>query len=267
MPVLFATAVPLFVLLAGSASAQPSTPSGTSGDARCTIVLGAVGQRAVPELRILVPSNSLNAGRILKLKVRFVDGAVPASADFLLVVDSLQAERQVNVEFQQPIADTCWQAVEEERAKTQERRAGLEWMRKRPDGLTGLLANGQLDDKGVTARRASRGKDFTQRPGEPLLISETMSYRARGLVAVELNVKNLSPRPWTAAGAQLVGEGGVRLKVLRIWPLEPILPGSERQRVVVEAEATETEARGRITLSLWQDGESPSVSVEGVMFP
>lgn len=216
---------------------------------------------------LLVPSNSLNAGRILRLKVRFVDGGVPASADFLLVVDPLQAEHQVNVELQQPMADTCWRAVEEERAKTQKCQAELERMRKKPDGLTGLIAHGQLDDTGITARRLWREKEFTQRSGEPLLITGTTSYRTRGLVAVELKVKNLSSRPWMAAGAQLVGEGGVRLKVLRVWPLEPILPGLERQRVVVEAEATETEARGRFTLSLWQDGEPPSVSVEGVTFP
>ncbi|QRK04778.1 DUF2381 family protein [Archangium violaceum] len=305
MPALFLSVVPLFVLLAGVAAAQPSTPPVTADDARHTVVLGVMGQRAVPELRIspgvltallfgsplklagveleeqgllarmtvlddallLVPSNSLNAGRILRLKVRFVDGVVPASADFLLVVDPLQAEHQVNVELQQPMADACKQAVEEERAKTQECRAELEWMRKRPDGLTGLIANGQLADKGVTARRALREKDFTQRPGEPILITETMSYRARGLVAVELKAKNYSSRPWAAAGAQLVGEGGVRLKVLRVWPLEPIPPGSERRRVVVEAEAAETEARGRFALLLWQDGEPPSVSVEGVTFP
>jgi hypothetical protein len=63
----------------------------------------------------------------------------------------------------------------------------------------------------------------------------------------------------------LVGEDGVRHKVLRVWQLEAIAPGAKEQRVVVEAEAPE--ARGRFTLLLWQDGEPPSVSLEGVMFP
>jgi hypothetical protein len=37
--------------------------------------------------------------------------------------------------------------------------------------------------------------------------------------------------------------------------------------VVVVAEASETQARGRFTLSVWQDGEPPSVSLDGVVFP
>jgi hypothetical protein len=65
----------------------------------------------------------------------------------------------------------------------------------------------------------------------------------------------------------LVGEGGVRLKVLRVWPTEPLAPGATWQRVVVEAEVTEAQARGRFTLSLWQEDEPPSVSLDGVMFP
>jgi hypothetical protein len=65
----------------------------------------------------------------------------------------------------------------------------------------------------------------------------------------------------------LGGEGDARLKVLRIWPLEPLPPGPEQQRVVVVAQASETQARGLFTLSFWQDGKPPSVSLDGVVFP
>ncbi|WP_158502042.1 DUF2381 family protein [Vitiosangium sp. GDMCC 1.1324] len=306
MPAPSLSALPLFVLLAAvSAAAQPSTQSGEVADTRRAVVLSTADQRQVPELRIgpdflttllfgeqlklagveleeqelfsrvtvledalmLIPSRALGTGRRLRLRVRFVDGTVPASADFLLVVDPTRAEHQVNVDLQPPMPDTCWRAAEAERAKTQQCQAELERAQKRPDGLTGLLANGQLDRKGVTALRLLPRKNFTQRPGEPLNVTSVTSYRALGVVAVELWVTNQSAQSWTAAGAELLGEGGVRLKVLRVWPLEPIAPGAEWQRVVVEAEAAETEARGRFTLSLWQEGEPASVSVDGVIFP
>ncbi|HYO55043.1 DUF2381 family protein [Archangium sp.] len=306
MPALPSAALPLLVLLAGAtAVAQPSTPPGEAQGEPRTVELLAGGQTGGPELRIktgllttllfgaplklagveldereffsrvtvledmlvLMPSGALGVGRRLRLKVRFVEGTVPASADFLLVVDSSRAEPQVNVDLRPPVPDACWREAETERVKTRQCQAELEQVLKRPDGLTGLLANRRLDEKGVATRMLKRGTGFTQRPGEPLEVWKATSYRARGVVAVELWVENLSAQPWTAVGAALVGEGGVRLKVLRVWLLEPIPPGSERRRVVVEAEAAEIEARGRFTLSFWQDGEPPSVSLEGVTFP
>ena len=306
MPAPSAAALALLLLLAGtSAAAQPVTPAGEATGQPRTVELSSAGQKEVPELRIspgllttllfgaplklagveleererfsrvtvledalmLVPSGARGAGRRLRLKVHFVEGTLPASADFLLVVDASRAESQVNVELRPPVPDACWRQAETERVKTRQCQAELERMHQRPDGLTGLLANGQLDGKGVTARELHRDRDFTQRPGEPLKVWDATSYRARGVVAVELWVKNLSAQPWTAAGAALVGEGGVRLKVLRVWPLEPIPPGPEQRRVVVEAEALETEARGRLTLSLWEDGAPAGVWLDGVSFP
>ncbi len=115
----------------------------------------------------------------MRLRGRFAEGTVAASADFLLEVDPTGVEHQVNVNLQPHVPDTCWSEAEAERAKTQQCQVELERERKRPDGLT----------------------------------------------------------------------------------------GAERQRVVVAAEATETQARDRFTLSLWQDGEPPSVAVDGVRFP
>jgi uncharacterized protein (TIGR02268 family) len=306
MSTLSPAALPLLLLLAGAtAAAQLSTSPGERAGEPRAIVLSAGGQKEVPELRIrpdlliallfgaplklagveleerelfsrvsmledalmLVPSRALGAGRKLRLRVRFVEGTVPASADFVLVVDPTRAEQQVNVNLQPPVPGICWHETEAERINARQCQAELERVRKMPDGLTGMLVNGQLDRKGVTTRPLFPGQDFTQRPGEPLTVADATSYRARGVVAVELWVRNPSGQPWTAAGAALVDEGGVRLKVLRVWPLEPIPPGSEWQRMVVVAEAAETQARGRFTLSLWQDGEPPSVSLDGVMFP
>jgi uncharacterized protein (TIGR02268 family) len=306
MPTLSPAALPLLALLASATvAAQPPTPPDEKEGEPRAIVLSAGGQKEFPELRIrpdlllallfgaplklagveleererfsrvsvledallLVPSRALGAGRKLRLRVRFVEGTVPASADFLLVVDPTGAEQQVNVNLQPSQPDACWQETEAERINTRQCQSELERVRKVPDGLAGMLVTGQLDDKGVTARRLHLGDDFTQRPGEPLVVVEAVSYRARGVVAVELEITNPSGRPWTAAGAVLMGKGDVRLKVLRVWPLEPFPPGPERQRLVVVAETSETQARGRFTLSLWQDGEPPSVSLDGVVFP
>ena len=297
-------ALALLLLLAStSAAAQPATPAGEAPEKLRAVVLSPADEGEVPEVRIrpdhlttllfgvplkltgveveererfsrvkvledalqLVPSGALGAGKRLRLKVRFVEGTRPASADFLLVVDASRAEPQVNVELRPPVPDACWTQAEAERVMARQCQAELARMRQRPDGITGLLATGQLDKTGVTTRELWPDKDFTQRPGEPLTVWEATSYRARDTVALEMVVRNVSARTWTAAGAVLVGEDGVRRKVLRVWPLEPLLPGPEWRRVVVEAEAPE--AGGRFTLLLWQDGEPPSVSLEGVTFP
>jgi len=305
MPAPPSAALPLLLFLVGtSAAAQPSTPPGMVADAPRLIELSATAPKEVPELPIqpgrlttfllgaplklagmeleeregfsrvtglgdallLMPSNSFTVGRRLKLRLRFVEGTVPASVDFVLVV-STGAETQVEVNLQPGTPYASWQEAEAERIQLRQVRAELERERQKPDGLTGLLVNGQVDKTGLTARGLYAEVDFTQLSGQPLQVQEVMSYRARSVVALALKVDNVSARPWTAAGASLVGEDGVRLKVLRVWPTEPLAPGATWQRVVVEAEVTETQVRGRFTLSLWQEGEPPSVSLEGVTFP
>ena len=306
MPAPLPTALPLLLLLVGtSATAQPSLPLGEVADAPLLIELSVTVPKEVPEVPIqsgrlttfllgmplklaevqleeregfsrvteledmltLRPSSAFTVGRRLKLRLRFVEGTVPARADFVLVVNSTQARYQVEVNLQPGTPYASWQEAEAERIQLRQVRAELERERQKPDGLTGLLATGKVDETGLTARRLLAGVDFTQPPGQPLKVWDAIGYRARGVVALTLEVDNVSSRPWRAAGASLVGEGGVRLKVLRVWPTEPLAPGATWQRVVVEAEVTEAQARGRFTLSLWQEGEPPSVSLDGVMFP
>jgi len=299
-------ALPLLLLLAGtSAAAQPTTSPAETVDAPLRVELSATAPKQVSELRIkpgrlttlllgaplklagveleeregfsrvtvledallLMPSGAFSVGRRLRLRLRFMEGTVPTSADFLLVVSPTEAQPQVEVNLLPSVPDACWREVEAERIRLRQVQAELERARKKPDGLTGLIAQGQVDETGLSAQSLFTGWGFTQRPGEPLKVRAVTSYRARGVVALVLKVDNLSVLPWTVAGATLVGEGGVRLKVLRVWPLEPVPPGAQGQRVVVEAETTEAQARGRFTVSLWQDGEPPSVSMEGVTFP
>jgi len=306
MPAPPSASLPLLLFLVGaSAAAQPPLAPGEMADAPRLIVLSATAPKEVPEVPIqsgrlttfllgaplklagveleerdgfsrvteledmltVLPSSAFPVGRRLKLRLRFVEGTVPASADFVLVVSPTRAQYQVEVNLQPGTPYASWQEAEAERIKLRQVRAELERERQKPDGLTGLLATGKVDKMGLTARRLERETDFTQLPGQPLKVQEATSYRARGAVALTLEVDNVSSRPWRAAGASLVGEGGMRLNVLRVWPTEPLAPGATWRRVVVESEVTEAQARGRFTLSLWQEGEPPSVSLDGVMFP
>jgi hypothetical protein len=70
---------------------------------------------------------------------------------------------------------------------------------------------------------------------------------------------------WTPTGAALVGAQREELVRLTVWPLEPLPPGASR-RIVVELDATESEARGTYTLKLWA-GEAGGVNLDGVTFP
>jgi uncharacterized protein (TIGR02268 family) len=136
----------------------------------------------------------------------------------------------------------------------------------RPEGLTGLFDAGLVGEgRGVEARNLE--KDITQRPDEPLHAWGTYSYRASERLAVELEVENTGPQPWTMdEKADLVSTEGARLRVLGVWPREPLAPGHAR-RLFVEAEATEAQARGTFRLVLGEAGGARTLTVRGVTFP
>ena len=72
--------------------------------------------------------------------------------------------------------------------------------RGRPAGLSDVLEAGVVKEgKGIVGRKLERGKDFTQPPGEVLVVKEASSYRAERLdrVALELRVENTGAQPWT----------------------------------------------------------------------
>ena len=196
----------------------------------------------------LLPSGEIEPGRQLRLRVRFADGAVPTSAEFLLVVHPAWAEQQVEVYRQPRSAESYRQEAWEARAAVERCEAELVRMRgaqELPDGLTGMLEAGLMDGGGVTSQLIWPGRGFTRPPGEVLEVGPARAYRARGRVALEFRVRNPGTEPWRAAGAEWVGEGGARLRVLRVRHLpEPYSPGQAWQRVVVEAEGVEDAPRG-----------------------
>ena len=219
----------------------------------------------------LLPSGALPLGGELLLTARFADGAVPGWATFRLVVHPTRAERQVEV-FRQPRSAESYQQgerQERERAERCEARlAHVEAEAQRPGGLTGLIDAGLLGKgKGVAVKRLT--EDITQRPGEILQVRDAYSYRARERVAVELWVENTGARPWTAEGLEAVewvSAEGARLRVLRVWQPQPMVPGDRRQ-IVVEAEASSEQAQGTFLLKLGEAGGARTLTVRGVTFP
>jgi len=218
----------------------------------------------------LLPSAVLSAGRRLSLTVRFAEGAVPASATFQLVVHPTRAESQVNVYRRPRSAESFQLEARQERERAEQCEAQLAQVqaeRKRPGGLTGLIDSGLVvKGSGVTGRDI--WDTAQQRPGEALGVKGAHTYAAQGQLAVALDVENTSAQPWSvdSEGAQLVSKEGARLRVLSVWPREPLAPGAWG-RVVVEAAATPEGARGTYVLTLGERGGARTVTLRGVTFP
>jgi len=228
--------------------------------------------KAVDDMLTLVASEALHDGERVPVTVYFQDGAAPASATFVLVVHPSQAERQVEVSRRERTVASLRQGEQQARAEAQhcrEEKARLQAECSGQGGLTGLIANGWLGLTGVVARWL---EDVTARPGSSLVAQKVISYRTvgpkgRGRLAVEMELRNRGTVTWTPTGAALVGAKREALPGLTVWPLKPIPPGTSL-RIVVELDATESEAQGTFTLKLWggQDGAG-SVALDGVTFP
>ncbi|MFP2924152.1 DUF2381 family protein [Pyxidicoccus sp. 3LG] len=235
------------------------------GADRFTVV--EAGKRSIS----LLPSENVVPGERLKLTARFADGESPASVSFVLVVHPARATRQVEV-FRQKRTLASYQQAEKEKGlqlqQCHEENVRLRSELGGPRGLTGLLAMKRMDKNGVAAKTVTKG--VTLHPVSALDLVIVNSYRASGLVAVELSLAApAGALPWTAAGAELMGPGRRALRVLAPWQSEPIAiePGLILSRVVIEAEATEQESRGSFRLKLWNEDGTRSVIVSGVTFP
>jgi uncharacterized protein (TIGR02268 family) len=214
----------------------------------------------------LVPVEELRPGQALKLTVPFADGAAPASMDIPLVVHPV-AERQVEVFRQRRTVESLKAEVKEKEAAVQRCQQDLTQLRAEhhgPGGLMGALTSDFMTETGIPARVIAR--EALLRPGTVLRLTSAVTYRARVRVAVDLRLWNpASSPPWTAVGARLAGKEG-ELRVLTVWQPHPVAPGSQG-RLVLEADATEKQARGPLTLTLWtEDGQRPLV-IGNVLFP
>jgi len=216
---------------------------------------------------ILVPAGELRTGQTLKLVVPFADDAAPASAEFLLVVHPM-TERQVEVFRQRRTVESLRAELLEKDAAARRCHQDLARLRTEfdgPGGLIGVLASKLMGREGISSRLLTH--QLTQRPGSALMVLAAFAYRAHERVAVDLELVNPGgSRPWTAVGARLAGKGG-ELRVITLWQPAPIASGLESGRLVVEADATEAQAHGPFTLTLWDEDGQRTVVIANVTFP
>jgi len=226
----------------------------------------------------LMATQALPDGERVPVTVSFQDGTSPASDTFMLVVHPSEAEQQVVVTRHQRTVAAYREG--EQRALEEVRQCRWENARLQVEctaqvGLTPLLSLKLMGETGVPSKDLRQG--LSTRSGNTLISTRAHSYRSdTGRVeggqmlvrlAVEQELRNTGDTPWTLAGAVLVGPRGEEWKALAVWPLEPIAPG-KTQRVVVEVEAPEDEARGTFTLKLWsQQGGDRAELFEGMTFP
>ena len=224
----------------------------------------------------LMPTGALADGERVPLKVFFQDGAAPVSATFTLVVHPSEAERQVEVTRQPRSCASCQEGERRARAEALQCRQEMAHLEAECAGRTGLLGliAQELIGRGITRKNIS--KQVISRPGNTLQSLSALGYRSdtgrveggRRVVrlAVEQQVQNTGTRPWTPAGAVLLGPQHTEWKALGVLPLEPIARG-KKHSIAVEVEATEEEARGTFTLKLWSREGGTGEIFDGVTFP
>ncbi|WP_309894011.1 DUF2381 family protein [Archangium sp.] len=218
----------------------------------------------------LRPRKGLEAGKRSRVEVCFADGAAPACATFLLVTHPGLGVQGVEVVRQKRSVESYQRAEQEARAEAEQCREEVRQLRAErevPEGLRGALASGLLvGTTGIFSKPLTKG--VTRKEGNALTLHSASTWRAEGRRAVDVHLVNPGTQPWVAEGAVLRGAKGQVLKPLPLWQPEPIAPGSKRPgRVVVEVLATEKQARGTYTLTLWDAERQRTVVLGEVTFP
>jgi len=222
----------------------------------------------------VVPLENLVAGKHFELELCFADGAVPECASFDLVVHPGLGMQEVKVLRQPRPAGHYKHVAEEAEAEVQQCRAEVRQLRAErggPEGLGGAIASGLVSGQGGIVIK-DLSKSVTEKERNALVKDDVFSYRTSERAAVEVYFRNPGAALWLAAGAVLRGPKGEVLKPVLLWQPEPILPAApgdvgKRGRVVVEVLATEKEARGTYTLTVWDAERQRTVTLGNVTFP
>ena len=217
----------------------------------------------------LRPREKLEAGKRSEVEVCFADGVAPACATFVLVTHPGLGLQEVKVSRQKRPVDAYQQAEREARAEAERCREEVRQLRaerEMPEGLRGAIASGLVGKEGIASRQLT--KIVPRKEGNALTRDSVRTYRATGRVAVDVWLLNPGTSPRVAEGAVLRGATGEVLKPLPHWQPAPIAPGSKLPgRVVVEVLATDKQARGTYTLTLWDAEHQRTVVVGEVTFP
>jgi uncharacterized protein (TIGR02268 family) len=156
-------------------------------------------------------------GERLAVRVRYKDGASPASATFALVSHPMLVDTRVDVVRRQRTPETLEAALAQCEAA----------------GPSRLVLSGQLDRRGVK----TIGFPVRVPPGNKsgLAAQEGTSYRATRWALVAVPVSNLpGQKPWTPGLARLFSAEGTALGVRQVSMDRPRLQPGETALVVVE---------------------------------
>jgi uncharacterized protein (TIGR02268 family) len=151
----------------------------------------------------LVPTWALTQGERVPVTVSFQDGAAPVSARLVLVVHPSEAARLVEVTRQPRTLASYREGEQQARAEARQCRqdkARLEVECSGQRGLLGLLAQELLGKGGIAGKDIT--KSVTERPGNTLISSKTLSYRSSPLPRVGSSASRWRWRPrkrWRSA--------------------------------------------------------------------
>jgi uncharacterized protein (TIGR02268 family) len=158
-------------------------------------------------------------GERLIVRVRYKDGAAPASATFALVSHPTVVDTRVNV-VRRPSTPEV-QVLEAALAQCE------------AEGPSNLVLSGRLDMDGVRARPA----EVAQLVQAGMRLSEGVGYRAGTWAVVAVRVHNLpGQQPWTAGEVRLTRADGTLVKVRSLRMDRPRLAPGEVGLVVAETE-------------------------------
>lgn len=167
------------------------------------------------------------SGEKLGVRVRYKDGASPASAAFALVSHPTLVDREVEV-VRRP------RTVEALEAALAEKDAQLAALRT-VSGPVGLVFSGRLGPEGVRARRLAAISAAAQ---NGLKVLDGRGYRATTWALAAVRVYNLpGQRPWVPGVARLTRADGTPVKVLSVTLNKAQLEPGEEGLVAVETEA------------------------------
>jgi uncharacterized protein (TIGR02268 family) len=194
----------------------------------------------------LEPRGEWTPQKRLSLKARLQDGTPVA---LVLRVHPSQVDGRVNVKRPRSL-----ESLEAELTALQARCG--------ESGPMGLLHAGQLDGKGVLARRIDVLAQPKTKTG--LMVVDGMGYRAAQWALVEVKVKNLPGQaPWVPLQTRLIGPDGRAVKVVAVWTEKPRLAPGEAGRVRMQTEAPSWREGAVLQLEI-QDGGGRLLSITHV---
>ncbi|WP_158627290.1 DUF2381 family protein [Corallococcus sp. AB045] len=165
---------------------------------------------------VLVPSNDLPQGNVLKLAIPFKDASstLPSRLSLTLVVDSGAVDRQVEVYRRARSAESYLQEIQQLRAELErlrQERGSPAGGASEPTGLRGLL----ITTPAFPGLGVDQVRTFNCRRQCSLLMDKGATFSSGRRRAVKLLLTAADKKPWTIGRAVLVDRQG------KEWPSFP----------------------------------------------